>query len=211
MSDETVGELGFVFKTDSASSGCDPAANPSPSATGRRWGRREDRTTVHAVRHEFTGRRMVGVEDPCRGARHRSSSCGPQPPARGGEQANSVTKPLEVVTCDRQVWAPDAKIDVHRTPTCFRRDAHEPCHSDPSDRRSRCADMEAIDVPTPGAGEALIRQTASGLNYIDVYHRSGLYPVSSMPASSGARGPGSSRRSGTVSAKSTSGIGSPTV
>ena len=49
---------------------------------------------------------------------------------------------------------------------------------------------EAIDVPTPGAGEALIRQTASGLNYIDVYHRSGLYPVSSMPAVIGSEGAG---------------------
>ena len=32
-------------------------------------------------------------------------------------------------------------------------------------------------VGTPGPGEILIRQTAIGLNFIDVYHRSGLYPV----------------------------------
>ena len=49
---------------------------------------------------------------------------------------------------------------------------------------------EEIDVPVPGAGEALIRQTASGLNYIDVYHRSGLYPVPSMPAVIGSEGAG---------------------
>ena len=49
---------------------------------------------------------------------------------------------------------------------------------------------EQIDVPVPGAGEALIRQTASGLNYIDVYHRSGLYPVPSMPAVIGSEGAG---------------------
>lgn len=33
------------------------------------------------------------------------------------------------------------------------------------------------EVPAPGPGEALIRQTAIGLNFIDVYHRNGLYPL----------------------------------
>lgn len=33
------------------------------------------------------------------------------------------------------------------------------------------------DVPKPGPGEVLIRQTAIGLNFIDVYHREGLYPI----------------------------------
>ncbi len=33
-----------------------------------------------------------------------------------------------------------------------------------------------IDVPEPGPGEARIRHTAVGLNLIDTYHRSGLYP-----------------------------------
>lgn len=36
---------------------------------------------------------------------------------------------------------------------------------------------EEVDVPAPGPGELLIRHTAVGLNYIDTYHRSGLYPV----------------------------------
>ena len=49
---------------------------------------------------------------------------------------------------------------------------------------------ESIDVPSPGPGEALIRQTAVGLNYIDVYHRTGLYPVPSMPAIIGNEGAG---------------------
>lgn len=34
----------------------------------------------------------------------------------------------------------------------------------------------AIDLPTPGPGEILIRQTAVGLNFIDVYFRTGAYP-----------------------------------
>jgi NADPH:quinone reductase len=34
-----------------------------------------------------------------------------------------------------------------------------------------------VDLPPPGPGEVRIRQTAIGLNFIDTYHRSGLYPV----------------------------------
>jgi NADPH2:quinone reductase len=36
---------------------------------------------------------------------------------------------------------------------------------------------ELIDVPQPGEGEVLIRHEAVGLNFIDTYHRSGLYPL----------------------------------
>jgi NADPH:quinone reductase len=39
--------------------------------------------------------------------------------------------------------------------------------------------MQLVDVtvPKPAAGEVRVRQTAIGLNYIDTYHRSGLYAV----------------------------------
>jgi NADPH2:quinone reductase len=45
-----------------------------------------------------------------------------------------------------------------------------------------------IPTPTPGPGEALIRQTAIGVNYIDTYHRTGLYklPLPFTPGSEGA-------------------------
>ena len=36
---------------------------------------------------------------------------------------------------------------------------------------------EAVDVPDPGVGEVRVRHSAVGLNFIDTYHRSGLYPV----------------------------------
>ncbi len=36
---------------------------------------------------------------------------------------------------------------------------------------------EDVNVPDPGPGEIRIRQTAIGLNFVDTYHRSGLYPV----------------------------------
>jgi len=35
---------------------------------------------------------------------------------------------------------------------------------------------EPVDLPAPGPGEALVRQTAIGLNFIDIYERTGLYP-----------------------------------
>lgn len=34
-----------------------------------------------------------------------------------------------------------------------------------------------IDLPPPGPGEVRMRNSAVGLNFIDTYHRSGLYPV----------------------------------
>ena len=37
--------------------------------------------------------------------------------------------------------------------------------------------IEEVGHLVPGQGEILIRQTAIGLNFIDVYHRSGLYPL----------------------------------
>ncbi|MCH9650745.1 MAG: GNAT family N-acetyltransferase [Deltaproteobacteria bacterium] len=36
---------------------------------------------------------------------------------------------------------------------------------------------EEVEIPPPGPGEVLLRHTAVGLNYIDTYHRTGLYPV----------------------------------
>ena len=41
---------------------------------------------------------------------------------------------------------------------------------------------DEIDVGDPGPGEVLIRQSAVGLNFIDVYMRTGLYPVAGLPA-----------------------------
>lgn len=46
-----------------------------------------------------------------------------------------------------------------------------------------------ISVGKPGKGEALVRQTAAGLNYIDTYQRSGLYPVP-LPTVLGSEGAG---------------------
>ncbi|HEX9180334.1 MAG TPA: quinone oxidoreductase [Burkholderiales bacterium] len=48
---------------------------------------------------------------------------------------------------------------------------------------------EAVEPGRPGPGEVLVRNTAVGLNFIDTYHRSGLYPVP-LPATLGMEGAG---------------------
>ena len=48
---------------------------------------------------------------------------------------------------------------------------------------------EAVEVGSPGAGEARIAQRAVGLNYIDVYHRTGAYPLP-LPFIPGVEGAG---------------------
>lgn len=45
------------------------------------------------------------------------------------------------------------------------------------------------DDPTPGPGELLVDLVAAGLNYIDTYHRGGLYPMP-LPFSPGVEGAG---------------------
>ena len=49
---------------------------------------------------------------------------------------------------------------------------------------------EDVDVAAPGAGQAVIRQTAAGLNYIDVYFRSGLNPPPALPITLGMEAAG---------------------
>jgi NADPH2:quinone reductase len=46
-----------------------------------------------------------------------------------------------------------------------------------------------VEVPTPGPGQILIRHQAIGLNFIDTYHRSGLYPVQ-LPSGLGSEAAG---------------------
>src|SRR5687767_12569674 len=50
--------------------------------------------------------------------------------------------------------------------------------------------VEEAEVGPPGPGQALIRQTAIGLNFIDVYFRSGLYPAPELPFIPGQEGAG---------------------
>jgi NADPH2:quinone reductase len=49
--------------------------------------------------------------------------------------------------------------------------------------------IETVQVGDPGPGEIRIRHHTCGLNYIDIYHRSGVYPLS-MPSGLGMEGAG---------------------
>jgi len=49
---------------------------------------------------------------------------------------------------------------------------------------------DSVDVGDPGPGEVRVHHSAIGLNFIDVYHRSGLYPLPSLPAVIGMEGAG---------------------
>lgn len=49
--------------------------------------------------------------------------------------------------------------------------------------------LEDVEVPAPAPGEVQLRHTAIGLNYIDVYHRTGIYPIP-LPAIIGSEAVG---------------------
>jgi len=49
--------------------------------------------------------------------------------------------------------------------------------------------LEEVDVPAPGPGEVTLRNHAIGLNFIDIYFRTGLYPTS-LPSGIGFEGAG---------------------
>jgi NADPH2:quinone reductase len=49
---------------------------------------------------------------------------------------------------------------------------------------------QEMEVPQPGPGEAVVRQHYVGVNYVDVYFRSGLYPLPHYPAVLGVEGAG---------------------
>lgn len=51
-------------------------------------------------------------------------------------------------------------------------------------------EVERIALAAPGAGEVRVRQLAVGVNFLDVYHRSGQYPLSHLPATLGVEGAG---------------------
>ena len=55
---------------------------------------------------------------------------------------------------------------------------------------------EDVAAPEPGPGEAVVQIEASGLNYIDTYHRDGLYPVE-LPCTPGMEAAGIVARVGT--------------
>jgi NADPH2:quinone reductase len=55
--------------------------------------------------------------------------------------------------------------------------------------------VEEVSIPAPGPNQVLVRVAAAGVNYIDVYHRTGLYPML-LPIPIGLEGAGVVERLG---------------
>ncbi len=56
--------------------------------------------------------------------------------------------------------------------------------------------LAELDVPLPGDGQVVVRHTAIGVNFIDVQHRTGRYPLPAYPAPIGLEGVGVIERTG---------------
>ena len=69
---------------------------------------------------------------------------------------------------------------------------------------------EEVKLGKPGAGEARIRHTAVGLNFVDIYNRSGLYPLQ-LPSGLGGEAAGVVEEVGPGSPISSRATASPTA
>lgn len=50
--------------------------------------------------------------------------------------------------------------------------------------------LSHAELPPPAAGEIRVRHTAIGVNYVDIYHRDGLYPLPVWPSPLGVEAAG---------------------
>ena len=53
-----------------------------------------------------------------------------------------------------------------------------------------CLQLEEVPLPSPGHGEVLLAHRVIGVNFLDCYHRSGLYPLPSLPSGLGSEAVG---------------------
>lgn len=126
----------------------------------------------------------------------RASTCGPRPPScRCGVRQHPGGEVPILLAARGAAYLPHSP---HRGAPATRRPS-TPVHGLPAN------DMKAIrfhahggpDVlqyedapePKPAAGQAVVRLEAVGLNFIDTYHRAGLYPVT-LPCTPGVEGAG---------------------
>lgn len=49
---------------------------------------------------------------------------------------------------------------------------------------------DQVELAEPGPGEVLLRQHAAGVNFIDVYHRKGVFPIPALPGAIGVEAAG---------------------
>lgn len=69
------------------------------------------------------------------------------------------------------------------------RDFDDPRHPHSQARRPEVLVWEEIEVGKPGPGEARVRHTAVGVNFVDIYIRTGLHPVT-LPSGLGTEAAG---------------------
>lgn len=50
--------------------------------------------------------------------------------------------------------------------------------------------LDEVELPRPGRGELRVKVAAAGVNFLDVYHRTGFYPVGDLPAGIGREAAG---------------------
>ena len=55
--------------------------------------------------------------------------------------------------------------------------------------------LEETPIPEPGSGQALVRVVAAGVNFLDVYQRTGLYKIA-LPYTCGVEGAGIVEKTG---------------
>ena len=58
--------------------------------------------------------------------------------------------------------------------------------------------LEEVELAPPGKGEVRLRQHAIGINFMDIYHRTGFYPQATIPFTPGVGGRGRRGRGRTV-------------
>ncbi len=88
---------------------------------------------------------------------------------------------------------------------------HVECDQDPSERRPRGLKVRGLRTRRAGQGELLVRHTAVGLNFLDVYYRTGLYPAPALPFTPGNEAAGIVEKSAQASRVSRQGTASPTA
>lgn len=50
--------------------------------------------------------------------------------------------------------------------------------------------VDQVEIGAPGPGEVLVRHAAIGLNFVDMHHRAGRYPLDDLPATLGMEAAG---------------------
>jgi NADPH2:quinone reductase len=82
----------------------------------------------------------------------------------------SFTQPLAAMRTDAMPIAREVRIRAYGGPNALA--------------------VEEVELPAPGPGQVLLTQHAVGINFIDVYHRKGVFPIPHLPGAIGVEAAG---------------------